>query len=186
MEDLQIEIEITNEDELELNKYYFLRDFSFGSPTYMLTITILIVSGLLTILFMAVRSGMKLNDGMLIILALLAVMLFYATLPFVSTKIAIFVNIIRLKFFVRNKIAILNKCVYKLSPDGILGSSRAGNVNLIWTAIKKINVNEEYIFIPTKKHGIHMIPKRYFNSQEKCNKFIETIKENLSKLKKET
>lgn len=60
-------------------------------------------------------------------------------------------------------------------------SSDAGHTNTWWSAIERIERNDDYIFIYTSAHSAHVIPKRSFDDGTQANEFYETARGHLER-----
>lgn len=174
---MQIEVEITKNDEIVLNKYYFKKDRTLGSKTFLLIVGLVVFFGIGGITVICIQNKMEFFTTLLIIGALLLPILFYFFLPFLSTKISTLINIFRLKYIPSKNVKWPYKCTYKITEDGLHGSSNFGVAKINWNEIKKLDSSNEYIFITSEKYGTHIIPKRYFNSISESEKFLNILKE---------
>lgn len=172
---MQILIEITKDDEIELNKYSLKKEKSFGSRPFLIIVSLLVLLGIIFI----IKSGIDNKTDPLVLLsiifALLLFLIFYISLPFLMSKVAVFINIIVMKIMPQRTGGAPDKRLYKITEGGLYGESQYGKVLFAWDKIKFIDENKTHIFISSDKYGIHIIPKRYFDSEGEIMKFIETI-----------
>jgi|GEM_PF-4393466 len=176
---MQILIEITKNDEIELNKYSLKKEKSFGSRPFLIIVSLLIVLGIIFIIKFSIEN--KTDPLMLlsIIFALLLFLGFYISLPFLLSKVAVFINIIVMKIMPQKIGSAPDKRLYKITDGGLYGESQYGAALFTWDKIKLIDENKTHIFISFGKHGIQIIPKRYFASEKESENFTSEIKSRL-------
>lgn len=176
---MQILIEITKNDEIELNKYSLKKEKSLGSKIFLIIVSFLVILGVIFI----IKSGIDNKTDPLVLLfvvsALLLFLGFYICLPLLLSKVSTIINIIVMKIMPQRNSPKADKRMYKITEDGLYGESQYGAVLFAWDKIKFIDENKTHIFVSSDKYGIHIIPKRYFASPEESEEFINFIKKHL-------
>lgn len=69
---------------------------------------------------------------------------------------------------------------FRISDEGLWESTEYNESLFKWSGIKSIVSNKKYIFIFIDTHMGHIIPKRYFDSEEDCSLFLETLKSKIN------
>lgn len=171
---MEIEVEITRQDELALALYAFKKDNSLGSKTFLILCAAIVLTGAILIIIACAKNNVAFGTTVSIVAALIIIIAFYILLPFFGKKLWLFSSILNLKFVPR-KTAKPDKRTYKISPEGLTGISNYGAVDIKRGEIKKTDITDKYIFISSDKYGIHIIPKRHFSSPAEAEKFAQSL-----------
>lgn len=85
----------------------------------------------------------------------------------------LYITKMRIMKMPEKKSGILGEHTIIIDEKGIDETSVIGDVSYIWTSISSIEQNKDYIFIFVSNLSGHIIPKRYFASEEEANEFYQ-------------
>jgi hypothetical protein len=72
----------------------------------------------------------------------------------------------------RNR-GIWGKHTIVLQEKELVESSDAGHTNAWWSAVERVEQNDDYIFIYTSANAAHVIAKRSFRDDQQAKEFYE-------------
>ena len=72
--------------------------------------------------------------------------------------------------------ALLGSFEAELKKDGVRIRSASNEVLIKWESIEKVEENEEYIFLFTRKNAAQALPKRAFGSRDEVQEFLRVVR----------
>ncbi len=72
-----------------------------------------------------------------------------------------------------NQLCEWGKHTIVLQEKELVESSDAGHTNTWWSAVERVDQNDDYVFIFTSANAAHVIPKRSFRDVQQAKEFYE-------------
>jgi hypothetical protein len=166
---MEIRVELSRKDYTSYLRYYFLRK---GIKKKMLVImAIIIVSTVLSSIGKPFEITSFLSDLFSTLISVIFLVLMLRL---------IFGLLIR--FMPMTDAKKMGKRKYSINREGIAIETETSSIFQKWTGIVAIEQNKDLILLFVNGVGAHIIPKRYFESQDRLNSFIAEINENKNAL----
>lgn len=161
---MEIRVELSQKDYSSYLRYYFLRKVI---KKIMLVIAVIfIVSTVLS----SIGKPFEINSFFADIFStLISVIFLVLILGLVFGVLIRFIPMTDAKKTGRRK--------YIINRDGIAVETKTSSIFQKWTGIVAIEQNKDLILLFVTGMGAHIIPKRYFESQDQLNSFIAEINE---------
>ena len=160
---MEIEIEITREDYKGFNEYIYKNKKIFGRFRFA-------VPGFLILLIIVLNIN-RINDILYLVTQIVFILLVYFVLVLVSKQLRLRL----IKKIPSEQGGILGKHTFRISDEGIWESTEHNNNLTKWSGILSVETTNKFIFIFVDTHMAHIIPKRYFNSEDDSNYFINFV-----------
>ena len=161
---MEISVEITQEDYLDFNKFYFFKKKSKQRiiRTAVLAIIIAVVS----------TYEYPFDLALFIAVVLLA---FVVQLLFIAIFMPILVRV--MGYVPAKNGVMLGKKTFRVTMEGLSEESENTTVFQKWKSIKSVDENKRSIFIFVDTIAAYIVPKRYFQNEEHLEEFKRMVYE---------
>lgn len=159
---MEIKVNITKDDFVEFNKHVL-----FGKRR----ISWLIIASIGIIIWTyLLNKDSQINFNMIIIEVIV-----FSTIWYIFYKVSNVLLINRIKKMLDNDGSLLGDRTYYILKDGLKEISENNESLTKWQGIKKVTESEEGIYIFVDKIAAYIVPKRFFDTNEEMNSFINLI-----------
>jgi hypothetical protein len=161
---MEIKIEITRKDFQKFNLYAAKKNKALKRFKLVPVIFLILIVLLLNIKEISNITYMVIQIAFILFLYLAFVLLFKPITALIT------------KYTPAKDGGTLGEHKFRISDEGLWESTEYNESLTKWNGIKSIETTKKYIFVFIDTHMAHIIPKRYFKSEEDSENFIDTLR----------